>query len=479
VNRRLQLGYLAVAFVVLVLLEVPLGVFYADLARARLVAAVEHDASMVATVYEDDLETGRPPDPRPAALYAQRTGARVVVVDRTGTSVVDTEFETERDLSTRPEIAVALTGRRAAGTRASETLATQLLYVALPVASGGVVHGAVRLTLDTAHVDGHVNRFWWGLAAIGGLVLVVTALVGRLVARSVTRPLRQLNETAARFAEGDLRVTSRLRAGPAELRDLDATMAAMADRLAELLDEQRAFVADASHQLRTPLTALRLRLENLASSADDEVGVGEIEAAIDETDRLARLVGDLLRLARADRGGDRAETDLVGLVTDRVDTWSALAGSQGVTLELVGGHSVPHVLALPGAIEQVLDNVLDNALAVSAAGDTVTVTVELGGDPAPAEVRLTVADRGPGLSDEDKARARRRFWRGSQSRPGTGLGLSIADALATACGGRLELADASPSGLAVTLVLPAVADRATTAGAARTGDARTGGHPAG
>jgi signal transduction histidine kinase len=450
-TRRLLIGYLAVTVVLLLLLEIPLAVFYAQREMERLKIGVERDAVVIASIYEDDLEAGRPLDPRFAQAYTARTGARVVIVDSKGISQVDTEQPTQRDFATRPEIATALTGKRSVGRRASATLNTDLLYVALPVTSGSVVHGAVRLTLDTAHVDSHIGRFWLGLVEIALIVLGVMTAVGWLVARSVTRPVRKLNETAQRFSSGDLTVEGSLDHGPPELRQLAQTMSMMAERLSALLDEQRAFVADASHQLRTPLTGLRLRLENLQARLP-EAESGEVEAAIDEIARLSSLVTDLLQLARADRQATPTPHDLAEITADRVDTWGAMAEMRAVTLVVRGTERPAIVNAVPGAIEQILDNVLDNALSVSPDGAEVTVEVLRGA----GEYQLVVSDHGPGLSDQDKERALRRFWRGDTSTPGTGLGLAIAQALARGSNGALTIVDAPGGGLAVVLTLEAV-----------------------
>ncbi|MEQ8718648.1 MAG: ATP-binding protein [Acidimicrobiales bacterium] len=450
-TRRLVVSYLAITVVVLVLLEVPFAVFYAQRELERLTADVERDASVIASIYEDDLEAGRTPDPLPAQRYEARTGARVVVVDARGISVVDTGQPAPRDFATRPEIATALTGERSTGTRPSETLGTELLYVAVPVASSGTVHGALRITLDTSEVDEHVHRFWWGLASIGLVVLAAMGLVGWLIARSVTLPLRRLNATARRFGSGDLSIEPAAAEGPPELRELSETMSTMARQLAAMIDEQRAFVADASHQLRTPLTGLRLRLENLQADPDGTTDGAQIEAAIEEITRLSTLVTDLLQLARADRHDTSVPHDLAAIAAERVDTWSAVAEGADVRLALQSDQPSLMVMAVPGAIEQILDNVLDNAVDISPAGTTVTVSIH----PGVEEHSLVVTDQGPGLTDDDKARALRRFWRGDTNRPGTGLGLAIATSLATASGGGLSLGDGPDGGLEVTVDFPA------------------------
>ncbi len=458
-TRRLVASYLTITVIVLVLLMVPLAVFYSQRERERLAADVEHDANVIATLYEDDLEAGTPLDPVPADTYEGRTGARVVVVDSAGISEVDTGDAIDRDFSTRPEIAAALDGVRTAGTRRSETLGTDLLYVAVPVASGGTVHGALRITLDTSDVNERIRTFWVALGGVAVVVLSAVVLIGWVIARSVTRPLRELTASAARFAGGDFSVTDRVSEGPPEIRALDDTMATMASRLDAVLSDQRRFVADASHQLRTPLTALRLRLENLQSDladADgdhpDQAAVDALERAIGETERLTELVSNLLQLARADDHPVTEVADVGLLARDRVDTWTAIAEERGVELRHIATDEPTLVRCVPGAIEQILDNLLDNALAVSSSGTSIEVAIDA---RAEAAVELCVIDHGPGLSDAAKVEAMRRFWRGDITRPGTGLGLAIVETLAQASGGQVVLTDTGGGGLTVVVELPA------------------------
>ena len=464
-TRRLLLSYLAIAVIVLVVLEVPLARFYQQRETERLTVGVERDANALASLYEDALEHQTPLPPTIAATYARRTGARVVVVDKSGASVVDTAGVTGRDFATRPEIKAALGGGRTTGIRHSDTLGADLLYVAVPIASGGNVFGAARLTLDTTEVTAAVHRFWLGLLAVAAVVLAAIAGIGWAIARSVTRPLRHLHAAAARFATGDLAPIGPDPGAPAEIAALGATMNTMAQRLEQLLAEHRAFVADASHQLRTPLTALRLRLENLQSDPAVQGSADDIAAAIDETGRLSALVGDLLQLARAEQVAAPAPVDLVRLARDRVDTWSAVAEAAGVALDFVAPSGPVVVGAVPNGVEQILDNLIDNAITASPQGAHVAVSIVSGR----GEHSLIVADEGPGLSDDLKARALDRFWRLDGSRPGTGLGLPIAQALAQASGGWLALRDGVAGGLAVTVTLPAREARRPGGHAARGG----------
>lgn len=452
-TRRLLLSYLAVSVIVLVVLEVPFAAFVAERQRSELVTSLERDALVLATIYEDALDRNAPFSPGPALDYAASSDTRVVVVDGDGVSIVDSGNDPNLDFSNRGEIQRALEGEITSGRRRSETLGRDLLYVAVPVASGGVVYGAVRITADPADVEATIHRFWWTLGGIAMVVLAAMSLVGLVVARSATRPISELREAAIRAGEGDLDVRIEPGDAPPELRELAERFNEMATRLRDLIERQRTFVGDASHQLRTPLTALRLRLENLEEGVSPEARE-EVTAALVEVERLGRLVSQLLMLARADEPAPGlVPVDLAEAIEDRVELWSAVAEESG--LEIVGGTPANGVWAtvLPGAIEQILDNLLENAVAASPAGSRIDVVVDAGVDTH----AVRVADEGVGMNDAEIEHAFDRFWRSDTTRPGTGLGLAIVRQLTEASGGSITMDRASSGGIEVTLVLPAAA----------------------
>lgn len=452
-TRRLVVSYLIVTVFVLIILEVPLGVVYQQREVDQLTSDLERDATVLAGFYEDVLERQLALDPASADGYARRTGARVVITDANGISVIDTapDIAIDRDFSTREEVAAALTGSPASGTRTSETLNTDLLYVAVPVASGGNVWGSVRVTLDAHEVNERVQRFWLGLAAAALVILAVMTGVGFAIARSVTRPIRKLQAAANRFAMGELSATDPDERAPPELQELEAALNTMAGRLDGILAEQRAFVADASHQLRTPLTAIRLRLENLQSTTSDAAGRAEIEASITETTRLAELVDDLLKLARAERQPKLVPTNLTRTASDRVDVWTAVADDAEVELVLEAPAHDVWVTSVTGGLDQILDNLIDNAVTAAPHRSTVSVDVI----PGSGAHRIVVADHGPGLTDIHQERAFDRFWRGRRDAAGSGLGLAIVKSLTETAGGKVALDHNTPTGLRVTVTLPA------------------------
>jgi signal transduction histidine kinase len=451
VTRRLLLGYLGVTLFVLLSLEVPLGVQNQRNEHRDLTAKVSHDAMVLAADAEDAVQT---PTRRQldalatiSSAYATRTGARVVVVDRRGSALIDTSGRVRgaESFASRPEIAAALAGRYPRGVRSSRTLRERLLYVAVPIASGGTVHGAVRITYPFSAVDARILRYWLILALIGGVVLAGAAVVGLGVSRFVTRPLRRLEQAAAAVGEGHLDVRAPEEDGPPEVRSLAGVFNETVASLSRLLRSQGEFVADASHELRTPLTALRLRLENLPPSADRD-------AALRETDRLRDLVSGLLALARAGAGREPAErVDASALLRERLEAWRPFADEHEVAL--VAHLNGPLVVkSAPGRLAQVLDNLLSNALEASPPGSTVTLSALA----APPWVEMHLADEGPGLAPEHRARAFDRFWRAGSGGGGSGLGLAIVKRLVTADEGEVELRDATGGGVdAVVRLRPA------------------------
>ncbi|MBE4767978.1 HAMP domain-containing sensor histidine kinase [Streptomyces caniscabiei] len=316
------------------------------------------------------------------------------------------------------------------------------------------VVGAVRIKFSTDHLTDRLWQIWGFRAGLAVLVLLAAAGIGVFAARRLTAPLRQLNEMASKMSDGDLTARSPV-TGPQETQTLARTLNQAGERLDTLIASQRIFVADASHQLRTPLTALRLSLDNIADGVDDEFVREDVEQATAEVVRMSRLVNGLLVLARAEAKVTAAEPlSLRDVIQERLDVWRPAADERGVTITLRGSaDGRPLVLASPGHLDQVLDNVLSNALEVSPDGATITVSVETRGD----EVVLSVLDEGPGMSDAEKSRAFDRFWRGQglTGKSGSGLGLAVVKQLVTDDNGTVALGDAPGGGLCVVLTLRA------------------------
>ncbi|MGP4000652.1 ATP-binding protein [Streptomyces sp. 8N706] len=442
--RRLLASYLGLVLLVLLGLEIPFGLVYARGELSRFSNSLERDAGMLAELAEERIEEGERAElPRLAGDYARETGARVVIVDKTGTILTDTAGPTGADLSAQPDIAAALRNRPTVGAARDAATGTETRYATMPGSSGATIRGALRLSQPTTVLDGRVRDIWLTLAATGLGVLAAVALIASALARWIVRPVHALERATAQLADGTLTTPPATDVGPPELRHLAASFTQTATRLQHLLKAQRAFAAEASHQLKTPLTALRIRLENFEPYLDPSAH-DSLDEAIDETERLGRMIQGLLSLARLENSALTPEpADLDAMVADRAATWEPFAAEQHIRIA-VTGRPVGQVWAIPGALEQIIDNLLANALRHSPPATTITLATTV----THQAVELHVIDQGPGMSEAERRRAFDRFWRASDTHhDGTGLGLPIVEQLTRASGGHITLESAPGGGL--------------------------------
>jgi two-component system, OmpR family, sensor kinase len=367
---------------------------------------------------------------------------RVVVVDGSGNVIADsagqapagTPFATEQ----RPELRVALSeGRIDTRTRPSETVGDELQLVTVPVVDDGQVVGAVRVSASTSAIHESVRGSWLRLAALGAAVIGAGLILAWLLAVPLSRQIRRLSDASSRLGRGELAARAP-EEGPAELQALARSFNRMAASVGGNIEAQREFAADASHQLRTPLTGLRLRLE--AIRGEGGFAAEQAAKAEAELDRLDAIVDDLLAIARASsRDSTAVAVDLADLARDAAGRWRETAEAAGQRLEL-DNHGAAVAWADREDLAHVVDNLIDNAIRYAPPGSEVRV----GAERRDGAAVLHVADTGPGIPSEDRVRVFDRFYRGTTGRqagPGSGLGLAIVAALVERWGGEVRLLD--------------------------------------
>ncbi|MFZ0974310.1 MAG: histidine kinase dimerization/phospho-acceptor domain-containing protein, partial [Solirubrobacteraceae bacterium] len=320
----------------IIALGVPLAINLSARVNAEVRTQALAQADLVAATAADLL--GQPERVELATLA--RTAAasirgRVLVVNARGTVLADSAVPPQVGVSyrSRPEILTALQGRQVQVLRDSKTLGQELLATAVPIVRNRRPAGAVRVTQSVAAVHSAVRRAELGLALIALSVLALGLLAGVVIAAHVSQPLRRLEAVARRVARGDLSARAAVE-GSREQRSLSRSFNEMTDRVARLLAAQREFVADASHQLRTPLTGLRLRLEEAEAHVTNPEAGAELDAAIAEVDRLSHTVDELLVLSRAgERELTGAPIDLTALAASAARRWQTGAIDAGIALE--------------------------------------------------------------------------------------------------------------------------------------------------
>ncbi len=389
------------------------------------------EASDVSIAVADDVEAHSPIDPDALTdIGDDGEDLDAAVFDEDGQWLAGTA--PDRDVAVLRE---ALDGNVRSGTD------DDLLVAAVPVTHGEDVIGAVLVTEDRTDVLGGIVLVWVGMAGLAATAVTVAWLVGRRQARRLARPLEDLEENARRLGDGDFSVRSR-RGGVEEIDAVGAALDATAVRLDGLLARERAFSADASHQLRTPLAGMRLRLEAALERADVDPRPA-IAATLVDADRLAATIDELLTLARAGHSAPTGPVDLDALLGELSPEWGARLALHGRDLQVRVDPGAPDSQASTAALRQVLGVLVDNA--TTHGRGTVTVAVRA----ASGAVAVDVSDEGPGVRDPEGLL----FSRGADRRDGHGIGLPLARRLVEAEQGRLTLTRVSPP--VFTLLLPA------------------------
>ncbi len=439
-TRRIVLAILALICALLATVAVPLGLITAAHDRQDYRDQAAATARSLAGVAEEKLADHE----RGAALARTITqirgsGDQVGIYDHAGHRIAGAgppaAAEVRRVLSGRPGQA-----RTSGGA----------LLVVSPIHSDEARRtvGAVALSRPVGPLGHRLAMLWAWLGAVSLAGLAAGAVVAIALARWVSGPLSALAATARQLGDGVLGTRSDLRRGPDEIRRLAANFNTMAGRLETLVHGHRAMMADVSHQLRTPLAALRLRLDLLAQDADP-AAEDEIAGAQEEIARLSRLVDGLLAVARAENVVTRpVSVSVAGVISDRTAAWRPAAQENGIEVTGICAGLVRASLG-DGHLEQILDNLLANAIDAVPAGGHVRVR----GTAAGPHTLIVVEDDGPGMSESQRKAAFRRFF--SATPGGSGLGLAIVHRLVTSNGGRAELSDTPGGGLTVTLEVPA------------------------
>jgi signal transduction histidine kinase len=382
------------------------------------------------------------------------------ILDAQGEVVLDSLATGQGDnMLANPLVAQALTGEYASQTDSGPLRQNAAMHLALPIIVEGKLVGVVYLSQSLSDVTAVLSdlRQLWIIATL--IALLLSGMVGLLLSRAIANPVRRLTEAAGAVAQGQLDQQVPVKSRD-ELGRLSQAFNEMTTRLRAARKMQIDMVANVSHELRTPLTSIKGLLETLRGGAinDPDVRDSFLEMAEEQTNRLIRLVKDLLLLSRVDSETlnlHKRPIDLGQLVQDTADYFSFQAETTDLTITVEVEPRCPPVNVDPDRIEQVMFNLLDNAIKYSKPGGRVGVRVT-----APTELALLVAirDEGIGISAVDLPRIGERFYRADKARSraegGSGLGLVIARALVEAHGGELQIESEENKGTAVSFTLP-------------------------
>lgn len=432
--RRLLVRYgLAMTSIVVIAFLIPLGLFARSLAQERALAAARQDAQSVAV-----FAGGAAADPvrLEAAVLAVNGGDRSTTVFLPDGTTVGPPAEVSRAVELAA-LGRAVTARADGG-----------IDVVVPVGGSGGIAVVRTFVPDPILMDG-VVRAWLLLAGVGAALLVVTAVAGDRIAARLARSVLDLSAAAERLGAGDL--TARVEpSGPAEVVTVGRVLNTLGAQVEGQLAAEREMVADLSHRLRTPVTALRLDVEDLADPQERDRLTADVE-------RLIGAVDAIVRAARAPRDAAARGCDAAAVVRERARFWGVLALAQGRDLRVeVADGTWPVPLAadeLGAALDALVDNVFSHT--PEGTGFALVVRPVGSGPEGPGTVAVVVEDDGAGLPTSDVTA------RGKSGAGSTGLGLAVARRTAEDAGGRLLVGTGPTGGARVALEVPLRPARAT------------------
>ncbi len=442
-TKRLVIVMTLIAASVAMALALPLVGLVVASERSALINELQVEALATAS-----LLSSQPQSQWPATVAAapSRPNERVVVVNAHLDLIADSDRSNLDRSFNRPEILRALSGVMSSDIRPSRTLGTDLRFVAAPIVKNEKIIAAVRYSLPENAVQAAVHRTEWSLALFVGAVTLVAGIIAWLIASSIAAPVRGLADLAGRL-HGDLGLRAREDQGPVEVQAVAHALNQTAERLQALVRRTERVAADASHHLRTPLTGIRIRLEGIEDMAEDPDLAQEAHHALEEVDRLAHRIDEVLALAKSDEL-PKELIDATQETRGRIHQFEAIAQDHGlVLLSQIDDGAMVRVEA--GAIPRLIDELLGNA--VNYAKTTIGVTLETSAET----VTLIVEDDGPGVPESERQRIFERGMRGSAAiEGGTGLGLAMVRDTVRAQHGDVTAEVGDLGGLAVRIRLP-------------------------
>lgn len=428
----------------------------------RLVDDLEAQGNLLADQVQSQPELAR----NPAALHAWltrvnlETPARVVIVSRQGIVAAATEPEDQPTVgqpSTDPGVAAALKGQVTEGSRLGENSSADIAYVAIPLAPEAKPLGVIRLSFHLADIESRLTEM--RLAVVAGTVaaMLLAVLLGFLLAAALARPLQQLSRLARAVGAGDYAQRASL-SGIREVDEVVRSFNQLSASLAQMVQSRKQLLSDITHELGTPLGALRAATEALESGALNEPDLSKqmlvgIDAELARLGRLSQSLNDLSLERIEPRQLHRAPTDLRQILNAAVLRFQPEMEQATITFKCELSDSLPLVAVDPDRITQVINNLLGNARKFTPAHGTVVL--RSGYDPK--VLWFSVADTGMGIEPEDQMRVFQRFYRTPYAeaiQQGMGLGLAIANEIVRAHGGTIEVKSRRGEGATFTVRIP-------------------------
>ncbi len=386
--------------------------------------------------------------------FANNSDAQVQIINPSGRLLQDSTGSGDDSMSKYIGVQSAIHGQPATWKGKDPSTQEAILAVSYPLQAKDIIVGEVRFITSLTETINTVNQIAVLLISVGILVIVIVTILGLVISWTITRSIKDLKLAADQMTEGDfsIRVQKRYRD---ELGTLADTLNMMASRIAKSEQLKNDFISSVSHELRTPLTSIKGWIITLKSNGTDNRpllhdGLDIIES---ESDRLTRMVDELLDFSKLDNGRmaiHLAPVQLSRLLDYTIRQLAPRAARQGISLELQVDEPLPTIQADENRLKQVLINLIDNSIKFTAPSGRIFVHAYT----APRKVVIAIEDTGSGIPEEDLGNVMQKFYKGNQYASGSGLGLSISDQIVKLHHGVLRITSEVGKGTIVQIDLP-------------------------
>lgn len=329
----------------------------------------------------------------------------------------------------------------------------KIMAVTVPLTSISTEYSAIRMVVSLKEIDSVVHSYIIASAAIGGFIILIMIFTGLYFLGSIVKPIQQISMIAKRFATGDFSVRIQNNEED-EIGELCTSINYMANELSNTEAMKNEFISSVSHELRTPLTAIKGWAETISLEDNPEMMKKGMSVILNETDRLYRMVEELLDFSRMQSGHftlQRNNMDILAELEDALLIYSEKARREKMRIVYNEPEMLPVIYGDKNRIRQVFINIIDNAIKYSSAGGVITVEAKSYG----GNVEVSVSDTGCGIKAEDLPKIKTKFFKANHTRRGSGIGLAVADEIMTMHGGNLIVDSKEGVGTTVTIILPA------------------------
>lgn len=329
----------------------------------------------------------------------------------------------------------------------------KIMAAAYSIASMNTEYSAVRVVISLSEIDNAITGFIIVMAAVCIAILLLMALTGFYFINSIVKPVQQISATAAKFAKGDFSLRIKNDSGD-EIGDLCTAINHMADELSSADTMKNEFISSVSHELRTPLTAIKGWAETINNERDPVITGKGIRVITNETERLSRMVEELLDFSRMQSGHFTLQQDTMDILAelgDAVLIYAEKARSENVTIIYEEPEMLPFVNGDKNRIRQVFINIIDNAIKYSNIGGVVRIFAS---ETENGDICVIVEDNGCGIKKTDLPKIKTKFYKANHTKKGSGIGLAVADEIITMHGGTLTVDSEEGKGTKVTITIP-------------------------